>query len=164
MGKRLGKFELELAEEKTKIISFSRFRKHENTSFKFLCFEYRWKVSRKGKDIIARRTSRNKLSKSIQAFTQWCKENRNNRINTIVDMLNAKLRGYFNYYGVIGNSKGINEFYNTAIKILYKWLNRRSQRRSFKWDEFRAKMKWYGLVTPKITEVPDKQLRFLLRL
>lgn len=75
-------------------------------------------------------------------------------------MLNAKLKGYFNYYGVIGNSKGINEFYNIAMKILYKWLNRRSQRKSFNWNEFKAKMKWYGLVTPKITEVPDNQLRF----
>jgi len=160
LGKRLEKFELELAGEKTKIISFSRFRKHENTSFEFLGFEYRWKVSHKGKDIIVRRTSRNKLRKSIEAFTQWCKENRNNRIKKIVDMLNAKLRGYFNYYGVIGNSEGINEFYKIAIKILYKWLNRRSQRRSFDWDGFKAKMKWYGLVTPKITEASDNQLRF----
>ncbi|SET61843.1 group II intron reverse transcriptase/maturase [Natronincola peptidivorans] len=160
LGKRLGKFKLELAEEKTKIISFTRFRKHENTSFEFLGFEYRWKESHKGKDIIVRRTSRDKLRKSIKAFTKWCKENRNNRIKRIVDKLNIKLRGYFNYYGVIGNSKGINEFYNIAIKILYKWLNRRSQRRSFNWDEFKEKMKWYGLIKPRITETSDNQLRF----
>jgi hypothetical protein len=116
-------------------------------------------TSHKGKDIIARRTSRNKLRKSIKAFTEWCRENRNNRIKKIVDMLNTKLRGYFNYYGVIGNSKGINEFYKVAVKILYKWLNRRSQRKSFSWKEFDAKMKWYGLLTPKITEKPVNQLR-----
>lgn len=68
--KRLGKFGLELAEEKTKIISFSRFRKRENTSFEFLGFEYRWAISRKGKDIIVRRTSRKKLRKSIADFTE----------------------------------------------------------------------------------------------
>lgn len=84
-------------QDKNYRISFSRFRKHENTSFEFLGFEYRWKVSKSGKDIIVRQTSQNKFKKSIQAFTQWCKENRNNRIKKIIDMLNAKLRGYFNY-------------------------------------------------------------------
>jgi len=84
---RLGKFGLELAEEKTKIISFTRFRKYENTNFEFLGFEYRWTVSKRGKDIITRRTSRNKLRKSIKEFTQWCKENRNKRIKRMIDML-----------------------------------------------------------------------------
>lgn len=73
--------------------------------------------------------------------------------------LNQKLRGYFNYYGVIGNSRGINDFYKIAMGILYKWLNRRSQRRSFTWLEFSAKMKWYGLITPRIVESPNYQLR-----
>ena len=159
LGKRLGKFELEVAEEKTNIISFSRFRKYENTSFEFLGFEFRWQVSHKGKDIVTRRTSRSKLRKSIAAFTEWCKENRSNRIEKIVDMLNVKLRGYFNYYGVIGNSKGINEFYKRAKEILYKWLNYRSQKKSFNWQEFDKKMKWYGLISPKITEQVDLQLR-----
>ncbi|WP_352420676.1 group II intron reverse transcriptase/maturase [Proteiniborus sp.] len=159
LGKRLSKFNLELAEEKTKIISFSRFRKYENTSFEFLGFEFRWRVSSKGKDIIARRTSRKKLKKSLKAFTQWCKENRHNRIKRIVEELNVKLRGYFNYYGVIGNSKGLYDFYRPAMKILYKWLNRRSQRRSFTWEEFDKKMRWYGLIRPKITEKIDNQIR-----
>ncbi len=159
LGKRLGKFGLEVATGKTNIISFSRFRKQENTSFEFLGFEFRWTVSHNGKDIIARRTSRSKLTKSIVAFTEWCKENRNNRIKKIVDMVNGKFRGYFNYYGIIGNSKGINEFYKVALEILYKWLNRRSQRRSFNWKEFNDKMKWYGLIRPRITERADNQLR-----
>jgi group II intron reverse transcriptase/maturase len=159
LGKRLNKFNLEVAEEKTNIISFTRFRKYENTSFEFLGFEYRWKVSHKGKDIIVRNTSRNKMRKSIIAFKEWCKENRDNRLKKIVGMMNAKLRGYFNYYGVIGNGKGINEFYKRAIGILYKWLNRRSQRKSFNWQEFKEKMKWYGLIKPRITERPDRQLR-----
>lgn len=160
LGIRLKKFNLELAEDKTKIISFSRFRKYENNSFDFLGFEFRWAVSSNGKDTLVRRTSRKKLRKSLKVFTEWCKENRCNRIKYIVDKLNEKLRGYFNYYGVIGNSKGLSDFHKSAIEILFKWLNRRSQRRSFTWEEFRAKMKWYGLIRPRITEKPDNQLRF----
>ena len=101
------------------------------------------------------------MGKSIKAFTQWCKENRDKRIGRIIEMLNAKFRGYFNYYGVIGNSKGLNEFYGEAMKILYKWLNRRSQKKSFTWSEFNAKMKRYGLITPRITEYPDRQTRIV---
>ncbi|MBZ9685870.1 reverse transcriptase/maturase family protein [Clostridium estertheticum] len=160
LGKRLGKFKLELAEEKTKIISFSRFRKYENISFEFLGFEFRWAVSNKGKDVIRRRTSRSKLRKSIKAFSLWCKENRSKRIKNIVETLNSKYRGYFNYYGVIGNSKGIGEFYSSTLEILYKWLNRRSQRKSFNWDEFSEKMEWYGLIKPKVVEKTDNQIRF----
>jgi RNA-directed DNA polymerase len=160
LGKRLGKFKLQLAEDKTKIINFSRFNKYENTSFDFLGFEFRWMVSRKGKDVIIRSTSKEKLQKSLKAFTQWCKENRNKKIRKIVKDLNVKLRGYFNYYGVIGNSKGLYKFYNPAIKILFKWLNRRSQKRSFTSEEFNAKMKWYGLIKPKIVEKSFEQMVF----
>jgi len=159
LGKRLSKFGLELAPDKTNIISFSRFRKEEKTYFEFLGFEYRWQVSRKGKDIIVRKTSSKKLRKSLQNFKEWCKENRNNRLKKIFDLLNAKLRGYYNYYGVIGNSKSLNKFYYNAIKILYKWLNRRSQRKSFNWGEFQRALATYGVLKPRINEKMDNQMK-----
>lgn len=160
LGKRLGKFGLEIAEEKTKIIRFSRYVLTGNESFDFLGFEFRWGLSRRGICIIKRRTSRSKLKKSLKAVTEWCKENRNTRITKIVEMLNEKLRGYSNYYGVIGNSKSLNEFNFHTRKILHKWLNRRSQRKSFTWKEFDAKMNRYGLKTPKVVEKPDNQIKF----
>lgn len=159
LGIRLEKFNLELAEEKTKILCFSKYKIAENESFDFLGFEFRRGKSQKGKDIIKRRTSRKKLRKSIKMLTEWCKENRHQRIRNIVEDLNTKLRGYYNYYGIIGNSKGLYDFYIPARKILFKWLNRRSQKRSFTWEEFNAKMKWYGLMNPKITETNDNQIR-----
>ena len=159
LGKRLGKFKLELAQEKTNILPFSRFTKYERKSFEFLGFEFRWGVSLKGKDIIKRRTSRSKLRKSIKAFSLWCKQNRDKKIKKIVAMLNSKYRGYFNYYGVIGNSKGLSEFYGPSLRILYKWMNRRSQRKSFNWEEFNKKMNWYGLIKPRVVERAETQTR-----
>ncbi len=157
---RLNKFGLELAPDKTNIISFSRFRKDENTYFEFLGFEYRWGVSARGKDIIKRATSRKKLRQSILNFKNWCRENKDNRIKKIVDMLNIKLRGYYNYYGVIGNSKSLWRFYNINMKTLYKWLNRRSQRKSFNFNEFNSMIKRYGVLKPWITEKGGQQLSF----
>ena len=158
LGMRLEKFGLEVAKEKTGIIRFTRFQKNPGTRFTFLGFEFQWKSSRNGKDYIAKRTSPKKMTKSLKAFTDWCKENRNNRIRKIVDMVNSKLRGYFNYYGLRGNSKSINTFYKIATEILYKWLNRRSQRKSFNFDEFNEKMKYYRLIKPKITESTYTQI------
>jgi RNA-directed DNA polymerase len=158
LGMRLEKFGLEVAKEKTRIVKFTRFKKELGARFTFLGFEFQWKLSRKGKDYIAKRTSPKKMTKSLKAFKIWCKENRNNRIRKIVDMVNSKLRGYFNYYGLRGNSKSINIFYKVATEILYKWLNRRSQRKSFNFEEFNEKMKYYRLIKPKIAESIHKQM------
>jgi len=149
---RLGKFQLELAPEKTKVLRFSRFSKDDNTSFDFLSFEYRWGVSRNGKRIIKRRTSRKKLRASVINFTQWIKENRHIRLKQLIKTLNSKYRGYWNYYGVIGNYSSLYAFFNQSKKILFKWLNRRSQRLSYNWESFLQMLDSKGLVKPHITE------------
>ncbi|MCG2820517.1 MAG: group II intron reverse transcriptase/maturase, partial [Candidatus Atribacteria bacterium] len=80
--KRLNKFGLSLSPDKTRIIRFSRFEKGTNY-FEFLGFEFRWATSRKGKDIIRRRTSRKKLLSSLERFTLWCRKCRNFRLREI---------------------------------------------------------------------------------
>ncbi len=160
MQKRLRKFNLELSIEKTNIILFSRYKKNQSGSFEFLCFEFRCSKSHKGKNIIKRRTSRKKLKKSIKSFTEWCKMMRNKRLKTIFKTLNSKLRGYYNYYGLINNGDSLKKFYNISIKILYKWLNRRSQRRSMNWGKFNEIVGWYGICKPRITEKTEAQLQF----
>ena len=154
LSKRLGKFGLELSKEKTRIISFSRFRKEERTSFDFLGFEFRWKTSRKGKDIIGKRTSKKKFKQALSKFTEWIKINRNKRITWIFKRLNMKLRGYYNYYGVIGNIKRLLDYFNGVMRLLFKWLNRRSQRRSYNFKGFRELCKHFKVLRPRIVERP----------
>jgi RNA-directed DNA polymerase len=160
LPKRLRKFGLEQAEEKTQIIEFNRWQTEQKSSFEFLGFEFRWGVSRQGKTIIKRRTARKRLRKSLLNFKEWCKENRNKRLRRLFPVLSSKLRGYYNYYGLIGNFNSLKVFYEQAMKILYKWLNRRSQRRSFTWGEFSKALKRYNVPTPRIMETNQKQLRF----
>ncbi|MDQ2086326.1 group II intron maturase-specific domain-containing protein [Herbivorax sp. ANBcel31] len=154
----MGKFGLELEEEKIVMVSFSKFKKHLGNKFSFLGFDFRWKESRNKKDYIVMETNPKRMTKSLKAFSAWCKENRNNRIRKIVDMVNRKLRGYFNYYAIQGNSIKINKFYSIATGILYKWLNRRSQRKRFNFEEFNKKMKYYGLIKPRILKSLYKQM------
>ena len=160
LKKRLSKFGLELSEEKTKIIKFTRFKKELGAYFEFLGFEFRWGIDRNGRDTIKRRTSRKKLKNSLKNFRNWCKEHRNLRLRKLFRLLNAKLRGYYNYYGIIGNYDSLAEFFEHAKKILYKWLNRRSQRRSFNYKVYSEILKYYCIKKPRITEVRTTQLKF----
>ena len=66
--------------------------------------------------------------------------------------LNMKLVGYYNYYGVRGNFKSLYQFYWGVEKLLFKWLNRRSQRQGFNQEAFTGLLERYRLARPRITE------------
>jgi group II intron reverse transcriptase/maturase len=149
LGERLRKFGLELAEDKTRVIPFSRYRQGE-TSFDFLGFEFRWGSDRKGQARVQLRTARKKLRNSIKRVAEWCKQNRHRRVREQFRLLNAKLRGYYNYYGVRGNFDSLNEFYQLVQQLHLKWLNRRSQRRSYTWAGYRLLKQHFALAPPRI--------------
>ena len=152
LGRRLSKFHLEVAPEKTKIIPFSRYSIGKDMSFDFLSFEFRWGLSRSGKRMVKRRTSRRKLRESVANFTNWIKRNRSVKLSILMRKLNAKYRGYWNYYGVIGNYLSLMDFYEQTKALLYKWLNRRSQRQSYIKETFAQMLESVGIEKPRITE------------
>lgn len=162
LPKRLDKFKLELSSEKTRIVRFSPFDEGKDGSFDILGFEFRWGRSRKGKNIVKRRTSRKKFRQALANFTTWSREHRSDGIRKLFKLLNAKLRGYYNYYGVIGNYASLREFFHQAMCLLKKWLNRRSQKRSYNWERFRALLKRHQIEMPRIVEKPTLQLRLAL--
>ena len=153
LGERLAEYGLELATDKTRMLRFSRFELEDNESFDYLGFEYRWGRALNGKAVVKRRTSRKKLRASVANFTDWIKENRHQGISWIMGRMAAKFRGYWNHYGVIGNQASQWEFYSKATRILYRWLNRRSQRQSYTWAGLTDLFKRYGVPEPRITEV-----------
>jgi hypothetical protein len=150
-----------VAEDKTRVLKFTRFRKESRARFDYLGFEFTWGVDRKGCDVIKRRTSRHKLRSSLRNFKEWCRETRNRRMRKIFSILNAKLRGYYNYYGVIGNYDSLREFFTHAMRMLYKWLNRRSQRKSFNYTVFNEIVKYYGVERPRIVQKTTNQMQFI---
>lgn len=153
LAQRLGTFKLALAQEKTRIMRCSRF--HRGTSFDFLGFTFRWEESRKGNKVIKCRTSRKKLHGSIANFTAWCRAHRSVPLRKLLRDLNAKLRGYDNYYGIIGNYDSLRSFFTRATTILWKWVNRRSQKRSYTWQQFEKLLKHYRIARPRITDTPQ---------
>ena len=81
----------------------------------------------------------------------WLKAIRN-RIKTKEwwKIVSAKLRGHFEYYGVSGNYAAIKDFYQLALRLIFKWINRRSQKKSMNWKQFINYLKYYPLPLPKI--------------
>ena len=149
LPKRLGRYDLKVALKKTNMIQFSRFRKKRNGTFEFLGFEFRWVKSNKSKKLYVKlSTSKKKFNNSVKVLGEWCRRGRMLPLNVYIKKLNTKLRGYYNYYGVIGNTDRTWKFDYLARRILYKWLNRRSQRRSYNWNGFNDLLKHYPLVKP----------------
>jgi hypothetical protein len=157
LGPRLEKFGLTLAAEKTRVLPFSRQQSPGRNSFEFLGFEFRWGQDRKGKAHLKRRTARAKLRASLQRFTQWCRENCQRRLRELFQQLNGKLRGYYQYYGVHGNRRSLQHFFDGAVRILLKWLNRRSQRPSYNWQGFTALLEHCKVARPRIVGYPQRR-------
>jgi RNA-directed DNA polymerase len=153
LGPRMGKFGLELAMDKTKILRFSRFHMGDKTCFEFLGFEFRWRLSRRSwKKTVARRTSPKKFRYALANLTEWCRKNRSLPLKRFLLILGSKFAGHFNYYGVIGNYDNLKRYYDAAMRIVFKWLNRRSQRRSKTWSGFTEMLKHFNVPKPRIVE------------
>ena len=71
-------------------------------------------------------------------------------INNGMKTVNMKLVGHYRYYGVSFNSRWIANFWFQTRELLFKILNRRSNRRSYTRAEFVDMLKYYPLATPKV--------------
>jgi RNA-directed DNA polymerase len=150
---RLGKFTLEVAPEKTRVLRFSRFHPGMTRRFTFLGFEFYWKEDRQGVPRVKRRTARKKWQRACQRIKAWIQVNRHVPGRAFFTGLNARLRGHYRDYGVHGNSRALHRFCDWAIAWAFKWLNRRGgQRKSFSWTRFIQLLDAIPIERPRITE------------
>lgn len=156
--KRLAKFDLEIAEEKTKILEFGRFaeenRKRKGQgkpkTFDFLGFTHYCSRSSKGKFRVKRKTSAKKFRSKVKAFKNWLRTERHQDVEELMKTIRAKLIGHYRYYGITDNSRAMSVYKFQISKTLLKWLNRRSQRRSFTADKYNLFLQRNPLPEPKI--------------
>lgn len=157
--KRLEKFGLKLSLKKTKIIEFGRFaaenrkKRGENKpeTFNFLGFTHFCNTTRNGRFSIQVKTNKKKLKAAIEATSTYLKTHRTGQLEEIWDMLKVKLTGHYNYYGVSGNIEQLKVYYYRVKQLAFKWLNRRSDRKSFNWEEFEERVANNPLPMPKLT-------------
>jgi RNA-directed DNA polymerase len=154
LGKRLEKFKLQLNEEKTKLVAFDKeaaARGIPQETFDFLGFTF-YLGNSKTKRIIPKLKTRPKTIRSkLNKVAEWFKKERNTKpLKEIWKTFNAKLRGHIQYYGVSHNTKAVKQFLCEAKKIAFKWLNRRSQRKSFNWEKYELFTKRFPMPEVKI--------------
>jgi len=146
---RLKEFNLEIAEEKTKIINLGKNKDDDNGSetgsFDFLGFTHYADKNDNGQTLIKRKTSKKKYKASLLKVKEWLKKNRHTPTKELMKKMQIKLQGYCRYYGVTSNRNSVSDFIDETKRLLYKWLNRRSQRKSFDWSRFNLFLKKYPL-------------------
>lgn len=155
---RFNKYDLEIHPDKSGRKSFGRFERQnaekqnrKPNTFNFLGFTHFCDTTRNGKFKLGVRTRAKKFRASLKKLYEWLKSVRN-----IVDIkewwktLKAKLRGHFQYYGISGNMPMLKAFYKQALRMVFKWLNRRSQKQSMYWEGFHTYLSKYPLPEPEI--------------
>lgn len=157
LKKRMEYFGMTLEENKTRLIEFGRYagercarKGRKPQTFTFLGFTHYCSHGRNGKFRVKRKTSRKKFTKKCKEVHRVIREMRTRRLEVIMKKMNQILVGYYHYYGVTDNIGSLNNFRHQIRKSLFKWLNRRSQKKSYTWEQFDEMLKEYPLARPKI--------------
>jgi len=166
LRERFAKFDLGLHPEKTRVIGFGRYerenarrQKRRPNTFDFLGFTHYCGKNRWGKFNVGRKTSRKKFCKKSRELNDWLRKVRNLcAVKQWWPILKAKLTGHYQYYGICGNGRAIDRYYRLVERLALKWLNRRSQKKSFDYRSFSDYLKHYPLPRPRIVHNPYQPL------
>jgi len=158
LGDRLEDFSLELAPEKTRCIEFGRYarekarnRGQKPKEFTFLGFTHYCGKTKRGYFKVKRRTSRKKYGQSIREFTDWAKRSRCVlRKGEMLRRAKSRVMGHLNYYAITDNSEKCTSYLYHVTRILLKWLNRKSQRKTYTWEGYRQALKYVGWPIPNV--------------
>ena len=139
---RLGKFGLEISKDKTKVLRFGRqvwkqAQKHKRKveTFNFLGFTHYCGKSRLGYFVVGHKTSKENICRKLKETKEWIKKIRSKlKLKEWWPTLKSKLTRHYNYFGVSGNYRCLKQFYNQIVSMVFKWTNRRSQKKSMSFE------------------------------
>ena len=159
LPKRFGRYGLSLHPEKTRLIEFGRSAQKNSerrgeakpATFNFLGLTHICAKSRRGRFTIHVQTMRKRLRRSLTEISQWCQQHRHDPVDVQCAVLNAKLRGHYQYYGRPTNYRHLWKFYRNVRRIWKKWLNRRTRGKTFTWDKYAQLLHHHPLLRPRIT-------------
>ena len=162
--KRLGRFGLSLAPEKTKLIRFGRFAARDTSemgegapkTFDFLGFTHYCGLSRAGKFKLKRRTSKKKFRAKLQAMSDWLRGHLTTPLSNVWETVQRKLQGHYQYYGINDNWPWLLKFRTATKYMMLRWLRRRSQtgKTAWTWENFYRWLDRAPLANPvKLTDL-----------
>ena len=141
LPKRLARFGLTMHPTKTALIAFRKPEAHQgadrgNGTCDFLGLTHYWTQSRQGFWVIKRRTASKRLRRTKKSLWRWCRSKRHAPLQYQYQMLGSKLRGHFQYYGIRGNFRLLEEVRRCAEKAWRYWLSRRRSKKAIGWEKF----------------------------
>jgi group II intron reverse transcriptase/maturase len=158
LPKRLGRFSLELAPEKTKLLRYGRFADSDSKRlgegapgvFDFLGFTHYFGHSRAGKFKPKRRTAKKKFRAKLSAMKDWLRGELTTPIAEVWPILNAKLQGHYQYYGINDNWPWLMKYLKGVQALVFRWMRRRSQTgKSLSWSKFWVYTELHPFAQPK---------------
>jgi RNA-directed DNA polymerase len=157
--KRFAKYGLAVHPVKTRL---SCFKKPKNKpgdksgppdgagTFNFLGFTHYWKFTWKKRWCVCKKTSKDRLQRTITTITEWCKKHRHDALDEQQSKLNKRLTGHYAYFGVTGNYRALQQVYATVKRSWFKWLKRRSELKDLTWERYQRHLKVRPLALPRI--------------
>lgn len=158
VGARLEQFHLELEPSKTRLLEFGRFARtnaerqgRRPETFDFLGFTHYCGQTRDGRFKVKRKTANTKYRAKLKEVKEWLQRERSHlKKGELLRQTKLKLVGHLNYYGITDNWELCHAFSTEVTRLLYKWLNRQSQKRSYDWERFNDALAWVGWPTVRI--------------
>jgi RNA-directed DNA polymerase len=162
LPERLAKYGLRLHPEKTRLVQFKRPRLRweepgdggHGGSLGFLGFTHFWCRTRGGGWAVRKRTSKDRLSRSLRQLNQWLRLVRHWPIAKQHEVLCQKIRGHMQYYGVPWNIGALDRYLFVARYLWRKWLARRSHHAKHTWTWFWELLKRFPLPRARISVRP----------
>lgn len=157
MQERLRQFGLEIEPSKSRLLEFGRYAKERRKrkgkekpeTFDFLGVTFYCGETQRGKYCVKLKSAGKRYRAKLKEMKQWLKRSRTMPVRKVMELLNQKLTGYYHYYGVTYNIAMLIKYHYHVTNLLYKWLNRRSQKKSYNWEGFKMMLKHYPLAYPK---------------
>jgi hypothetical protein len=159
LPKRFAKYGLTLHPEKTRLVEFGRHAhgqakrlKTKTATFDFLGLTHRAATSRNGKYTVHVGTMKKRLRRGLTAVADWCQRHRHDPVEYQQRMLNAKLRGHYQYYGRPTNYRSLWKFFRAVRRLWRTWLNSRTRGRHLSWETYAKLLTRFPLLRPRITQ------------
>jgi group II intron reverse transcriptase/maturase len=157
LGKRLGKFGLQLHPDKTRLVDFRPVgspcageEQMLSTTFVFLGFAHVWGTSRKGNRVVRQFTAKERFARSLKAFNQQCRRMMHWPATVQYDRLCRMLKGHYGYFGITGNFRRLVRLHHEVRRVWRYWLSRRSSKSYLTWERYERVLQRLALPPPRI--------------
>jgi hypothetical protein len=152
LRERFARFNLELAEDKTRLLAFGRFaapphgdwRAKRPETFEFLGFKHVCGKARNGRFAVIRLPSLKSRRKFLAQTHQWLTEHWHWRRREQQEHLSMQLRGFYQYFGLHHCERHLNAVRREVQRQWKHRLQSQGQRRKWSWKRLRGRP-WFDL-------------------